>query len=435
MDLGRREFGTAAGASLSALLAGCSALGDEQSDGDETDTETDDTDDAGDTEESGGGEDPETETDVEDEQKVYEDESMPGEVVLSDEADRHLEAVRETFSWMNESPGDTCHVHVMLANDSGADLTVDMTARIYDEDGTELSSTTSAGVAGPEPDEDDAVYSIELNNCEATAEYELEVTVADVAGEFDEEDLDEADEETAEETDEADEADVDDSDDGETDPDDGEPDEEEQAESDDDSDGQNETDDTDDADDEEDADDADDGESVLRVTVQDEDGDPIDHATVEVDGAGLFNWGETRDVDDQGRAEFDLEDGAHTLTAEADGYSPVEETVEVDGDTEHAMTLEADGSDESDEDETNTLTVFVRDGDDDPIDHATVAVDESGFGGASESQNVDDRGRAEFDLEDGEYELTAAADGYPTLEETVALDTDLEYTATLRAGD
>ncbi len=429
MDIGRREFGAATGVSLSALLAGCSALGDEQNEGTKTDTGTDDTDGAGGAEESKGGEDSDTETDAEDEQQMHEDESMPGKVVLSDEADRHLRVVRETFSWMYESPSDTCHIHVMLANDSGADLTVDMTARIYNGDGTELSSTTSADTEGPEPGEDDAVYSLELNNCEATAEYELEIAGVDATGDFEEEAVDdEADEETAEETDETDEGDGDDIRDEEAESDDDGADEQDGA------DDETEDDASDDGDGDN-AGDEDDGVGSLRVAVRDEDGDPINHATVEVDGAGLFDWGETRDVDDQGQAEFDLEDGEHTLTADADGYSPVEETVEVDGDTEHSMTLEADGSDESDESQANTLTVFVRDGDGDPIDHATVEVDENGFGGASETRDVDGEGSAEFDLEDGEYELTAAADGYPTLEETVSLDADLEYTATLRADD
>lgn len=322
MDLNRREFGTIAGVSLSAMLAGCA---DAEDDGEE-DLESG-TDEAGDSEGEGGdgseadeseddggngseadepesaesesddadGEDDATgqdssedeeeetgstesgeasESDGEDEEAVYEDESIDGEVVLSDGADRHLEVERHTFTWDDEPPSELCQVHAMLANASGAELTVSMTARVFDADGNELSSTTKAATEGPEPGVDDAVYAFELNNCPETAAYELEITDVEAAGG------------------------------------------------------------TDGIDDEPER-------HLLRVLVQDGFGDPIENATVRVEERGLGGWGETRDVDDHGQAEFEFQTGDYRLTVGAEGYPTLEDSLELTGSVEYTATLRA----------------------------------------------------------------------------------------------
>ncbi|MFC4440185.1 MULTISPECIES: carboxypeptidase-like regulatory domain-containing protein [Natrialbaceae] len=365
MDLNRREFSTAAGVSLSAVLAGCGALEDD-SDGEgenETDREFEDDDDsdvkntddsdAEDTDGSDTGGEDETDSD---EQKMHEDESVAGTILLSDDAEHHLAVVRHTFTWASEPPSDHCHVHVMVENTSDAEMTIDMEARIYGEDGTELSATTDTGVEGPGPGDDDTVYSLELDNCEGTVEYDFEVT--DVHADDDEPD----------ESDEQDDS-----------------------------------------------------------GAQDEADEPNDDNTDETDGSDESE-DEQEDVDDDDEDEgADEEDDEDEGDAGEDEGNESDEQDDTDGDGE-------DGEDDGDE-ETSILRVIVQNGDEDPIDHATVEVDEGGFGGWSETQAVDGQGRADFDVENGEYTLIVEADGYPTLTEDIEIDHDVIYTVTLQTNN
>ncbi|WP_293032869.1 carboxypeptidase-like regulatory domain-containing protein [Natronococcus sp.] len=332
MDLNRREFGTIAGISLSAALAGCA---DTEEGGDDTGSETDEADSSEEEADDSGGEADDSETDVtedgesddsgtdeiesddsgddagddsedeaeddvadqdsseddeeanstesgeanesddeDDDEEVYEDEAIDGEVVLSEAAERHLEVERHTFTWAETPPSELCQVHAMLVNASGAELAVSMTARVFDADGNELSSTTKAATEGPEPGADDAVYSFDLNNCAETAAYELEVTDVEATGE----------------TGEVDEA-----------PD----------------------------------------RHLLRVLVQDGVGEPIEDATVSVEEGGLGGWGETQVVDDHGQAEFEFQTGEYAVTVEAEGYPTLEESLELTGNVEYTATLRA----------------------------------------------------------------------------------------------
>ncbi len=136
------------------------------------------------------------------------------------------------------------------------------------------------------------------------------------------------------------------------------------------------------------------------------------------------------EVDDDGEATFELPDGDYELTASADGYEDVEHEVELDGDGEFVvLTLEAsDEDDESDadEDDANTLTTVVVDDDGEPVENATVEVDEGGLFGDSDEADVNDDGEAVFELADGDYELTASADGYDDAEDDIELDGDDE---------
>lgn len=389
MDLNRREFSTAAGVSLSAVLAGCGALEDDSGDeggnetdpefedGDDSDVENTDDSDAEDTDDSDTAGEDETDSD---EQKMHEDESVAGTILLSGDAEDHLAVVRHTFTWASEPPSDQCHVHVMIENTSDAEMTIDMEARIYEEDGTELSSTTDTGVEGPGPGDDDTVYSLELDNCEGTVEYEFEIT----AVRADDDEPNESDEQDDSDTqDEADESDDDDADE----PDESNEDEQEDVDEDDEDDedeGDGDEEDDDGPDEEEDSDEADESDEQDETDDDDEDAD------------------ENEDENDE-----DDED-------------------EDDGDEE---------DDDDEDEETNILRVIVQDGDEDPIDHATVEVDEDGFGGWSETQAVDGQGRADFEVEDGEYTLTVEADGYPTLTEDIEISHDVIYTVTLQTND
>ncbi|ADB60039.1 hypothetical protein Htur_1147 [Haloterrigena turkmenica DSM 5511] len=97
-----------------------------------------------------------------------------------------------------------------------------------------------------------------------------------------------------------------------------------------------------------------------------------------------------------------------------------------DGETDSDDGSDADdtdgGSDTDGSDETQTLTTTVEDADGAPVDGATVTV--APESGSNETQTVDGTGEAEFDLEDGQYEVTANADGYETATDSVTIDGD-----------
>ncbi|WP_394742837.1 hypothetical protein [Natronococcus roseus] len=181
----RRTLLGGAGATLSIALAGC---GDDEASpdqSDESDANESDGDDSG-TDDSGNESD--EPTDDADDEQVYEDDSIEGDVTLSGDAGESLSARRHTYTWADEPPSDYCHIHVELENEGDEEPTLDMEARIYDDDGGELSSTRYADETAPEPGEAE-VYSFSLSNCEETAAYELEV--GDVDEDDESEDADE----------------------------------------------------------------------------------------------------------------------------------------------------------------------------------------------------------------------------------------------------
>ncbi|WP_245758037.1 carboxypeptidase regulatory-like domain-containing protein [Natronobacterium haloterrestre] len=187
----------------------------------------------------------------------------------------------------------------------------------------------------------------------------------------------------------------------------------------DDSDEQDGVDDGDDSDDEQEENDR----YALTAFVEDENGDSIDNATVELED-------EDREVHtEDGQAEFDdLADGEYELVADADGYEQTRETVEIDGDDEAVLLTLAS----ADEDETNALTVLVEDDDGNSIDGVAVeleSTDDPLLGSGEQREAETDDGLVEFeDLADGEYEITAggAEDEYEETREMVELDGDDE---------
>lgn len=174
---------------------------------------------------------------------------------------------------------------------------------------------------------------------------------------------------------------------------------------------------------------------ALTVLVEDEDGEPLENATVAVDSTTDFSSGNETATDDDGEAAFNLTDGEYEITASADGYEDAEDTVEIDGDDEEiTLTLETSdeatdgtGNDNNDDGEQyRTLTAFVVDEDGEPLEDATVEIQEPGLFGDSDDGETGDDGKVEFAVQDGEYEVTAAADGYDEAETTVEIDGDDE---------
>ncbi|TYL36929.1 hypothetical protein CV102_19425 [Natronococcus pandeyae] len=170
----RRTILEGAGVTLSVTLAGCGDLIEPIDDDSETGHEQDNGSD-GSNEDGFGDDEPDSEpSDSDDDDDVYEDESIEGEVIVSEAASEYLSALRHTYTWNDDPPGDTCNVHVELENVGDEEIAASMEARIYDEEGAELASTHHPGETSPAPD-DTATYSFPLSNCEGTAAYELEI--------------------------------------------------------------------------------------------------------------------------------------------------------------------------------------------------------------------------------------------------------------------
>ncbi|MFA9415091.1 carboxypeptidase regulatory-like domain-containing protein [Natrinema sp. HArc-T2] len=148
--------------------------------------------------------------------------------------------------------------------------------------------------------------------------------------------------------------------------------------------------------------------------------DRIDDARQPTDGgvdtvdSGSADDGGTTDTETANETETtDDADNTDTRTGETDDAD-----TQTDG-TDSTDT-EAGGNESSSTDESHVLTAVVESKNGDVIDNATVSVD---TGSASTiSQSVDGNGETEFDLEDGEYTITADADGYQPSETTVQID-------------
>ncbi|TMT85753.1 PEGA domain-containing protein [Haloterrigena sp. H1] len=179
---------------------------------------------------------------------------------------------------------------------------------------------------------------------------------------------------------------------------------------------------------------------VLTAVIESQTGTPIDNATVTVDPGSGSNV--SKSVDGTGEAEFVLEDGEYAVTANADGYNPAETTVQVDGANKTiTLTLEQQTQADSDTDDSggkHTLAVTVKDENGTAVENATVEVAEVILLGSSKVKGkaVDDDGVATFELEDGEYTVSADADGYTFTEQTVTIDGgDESITLTLASKD
>ncbi len=100
----------------------------------------------------------------------------------------------------------------------------------------------------------------------------------------------------------------------------------------------------------------------------------------------------------------------------SDGGGTGSDTVDSGGDD----TGSENDSESTSGDETHVLTAVVETGNGQPIDNATVTVDNGGS--SSDERAVDGTGEAEFERTNGEYTVTANADGYESAERTVQLD-------------
>ncbi|WP_336342594.1 carboxypeptidase-like regulatory domain-containing protein [Halalkalicoccus ordinarius] len=177
-------------------------------------------------------------------------------------------------------------------------------------------------------------------------------------------------------------------------------------------------------------------ERTLKVTVVDEDGDPIEGASVHATGPVLSNGvahepaGETN-VD--GIATLTAYDGEYGVEAQHDGTTTDEKTVIVDGDTEATITIDTSPDEDSGK-ETHPLTVTVLNPDGDPVEGLSVDLTTYNEGEPVATATTDENGQVTFEVEPGDYELVPdVSDSEYTDNGThpVAVTEDTEYTMKL----
>lgn len=177
---------------------------------------------------------------------------------------------------------------------------------------------------------------------------------------------------------------------------------------------------------------------TLTVTVEN-DGEPVEG--VEVVGIGPGGEIYSSVTDGNGRATFDLGDGAYTWYASTDGTEydeSSEEEITMDGeDRSIVLTVQ---SDEPGPTETHTLTVTVTDPDGEPVTDETVHIVTYDGGADVASGTTDENGTVQFDLENGDYEVAVSApdqDLYqPSDQRLVTIDgEDEEFSVQLRSPD
>ena len=158
--------------------------------------------------------------------------------------------------------------------------------------------------------------------------------------------------------------------------------------------------------------------------------DRIDDARQPADDGG-----DTADSDSVGDGDVTDTDGTGGTPNETEETDSTDST---DTQTDGTDSTHSDGSNETTTNESHVLTTVVESQTGDVIDNATVTVDPGAASNVSKS--VDENGETEFVLEDGEYAVTADADGYKTTEKPVQVDgADQTITLTLeqqtQAGD
>lgn len=159
---------------------------------------------------------------------------------------------------------------------------------------------------------------------------------------------------------------------------------------------------------------------TLTVTVEDNNNDPVEG--VEVIGIGQDGETNSATTDANGRATLDLADGDYTFYVTTDGTEYAESSekeITMDGSNQSiTLTVQADDSGNGNQDsETHTLGVTVYDHEGNPLPDASVSVvtDPGTEGGADVGSDMtNENGVAEFEVEDGAYEVSASHDEYET---------------------
>ncbi|QSG02788.1 carboxypeptidase regulatory-like domain-containing protein [Natranaeroarchaeum sulfidigenes] len=151
---------------------------------------------------------------------------------------------------------------------------------------------------------------------------------------------------------------------------------------------------------------------TLEGEVTDEDGEPLEGATIDVQhDQESVDFTQT---DADGQYDIELEEGEYTTTVFKDGFEVEERTVNIEEDATSIENVELE--------ESLTLEGEVTDEEGEPIEDARVSITQDGD--FVDSVQTDEEANYEVELEEGEYNVRADADGFLSDFTTVNLDED-----------
>ena len=145
------------------------------------------------------------------------------------------------------------------------------------------------------------------------------------------------------------------------------------------------------------------GDGELRVNVEDEEGEELQDSRVRVSNGDY----ESERTDDDGEASFNLEKDEYEVEVSKDGYRTRTKTVEIQDGERETLDFELRREEDSE------LTVEVTDGYS-TLDNVRVEV--------NRDVKYTDRGRAEFELGEGDYTVEASRDGFRTVSKFVRIE-------------
>lgn len=151
----------------------------------------------------------------------------------------------------------------------------------------------------------------------------------------------------------------------------------------------------------------------VTINASSEGGEAID-ANISVNGESVTAT--------DGSAEVELQAGSYDLTASADGYQDVSQTIEVteEGDNTFDLTM-------TEEPDTYMFTAVVNNEAGDAVSGAEVSVNGT-------TQMTDENGEVSFELENGDYTVEVSASDYQSTSQSVMVDgSDASATFTLTA--
>ncbi|WP_066381072.1 carboxypeptidase-like regulatory domain-containing protein [Halalkalicoccus paucihalophilus] len=172
---------------------------------------------------------------------------------------------------------------------------------------------------------------------------------------------------------------------------------------------------------------------VITLTAVDQDGNPLQGKATVIGSADGDIIGE-RELDEDGQATWEVsQEGEYSYNVyDIPGYEEASEdtSFEVDGDTDITAEMETEDSQADDE---NTITVTVRDENDDPVGDANVSVVVSDGGDEIASGDTDSDGTVSFDIESGEYDVIVNHDDVigPASTSVTVDDGDTDVSVTL----
>ena len=160
------------------------------------------------------------------------------------------------------------------------------------------------------------------------------------------------------------------------------------------------------------------GQNTVTVIVKSTTGDPIAGATVTL-GTNTIT------TNSEGKAVFEnIPNGTYALSVIKEDYTSYSDTYDITGNTTIPVTLAST--------KKNTVTVYVKDGDNNPVEGAKVTITPTSGPGMTDTTDSD--GKAVFtDVESGSYTLKVEKSGFSTYTSSISVTGNKTFNVVLKS--